>query len=436
MNENELKSPHNPEVISYGGTFPPLGILCLAAYIRERGYEVEVIDFVAEGKGILQGDIYGITVTTFSLIDVRNIIDIIRRDNPEAVIILGGPHATIYPKETLETLKADFVIIGEGEEAFVSLLDALQRGKVSRRIWKSDSFIEDLDALPYPARDLTDINSYHSPLADANPTTTAFTSRGCPYRCSFCDRPALGKRFRAQSPDRVVDEMEDCEKRGIKEIHFYDDTFTVSRERVEGICKEVLHRGLTIGWSIRARIDTVDYSLLDLMKRAGLRRIHFGVETASAKLQSILSKHLCYVSILDAFNSCRSLGIKTLAYFMVGIPSETEGDMKENLKLIKRIKPDYLHATILTPFPATRLYENWMILADNMDVWRKYALTLDSDFEPPTYIPRLIADKRLKKIYRKFYLTPSYILGKLFDIVKDPKKLKVYIKAGLSIIRM
>ena len=134
---------------------------------------------------------------------------------------------------------------------------------------KRQYFIENLDELPFPERRLTNYKKYYSLLAKRTPITTMITSRGCPFRCIFCDRPHLGKKFRFRSAQNVVDEFEECESLGIKEIFVYDDTFTLNRKRVLEICNEIKQRKINILWDIRTRVDTVDYQV-EIAKRKAL----------------------------------------------------------------------------------------------------------------------------------------------------------------------
>jgi anaerobic magnesium-protoporphyrin IX monomethyl ester cyclase len=448
-----INPPNNYELVANDpimikeqqGVSPPLGILYLGAYLRStRRYEVSVIDAqvdnltyanIAMMVDSIKPDVIGMTVMTFTLIDVKKTIEWIRTVTT-APIVLGGPHPTIYPEETMESLKPDYVICGEGEITLAMLLQAIPS---DRKIWYSDSFIEDLDCLPFPARDLTPYRKYYSVLAKETPTTTMFSSRGCPFKCTYCDRPALGKRFRAMSAIRTVDEMEHCVKMGIKEIFFYDDTFTVSKKRVMEICEEILRRNLKITWDIRARVNTVDEDMIPIMKRAGCERIHFGVESAQDHILKNLNKGITRDQVLKAFSLCKKYRIKSLAYFMIGNPGESISDIWETLKFAKRLRPDYMQCTILTPFPSTKLYRDALDSGlIKTDVWREYSVHPLLSFKPPVWsenFSRSELQNILRKFYRGFYLRPSFIIGAVSEI-RNREQLVRYFKAGLSLLKM
>ena len=213
-----------------------------------------------------------------------------------------------------------------------------------------------------------------------------FTSRGCPFQCLFCNRPQLGKVFRARSAKNVVDEMEECGKMGIQEIFIYDDTFGVDRQRILDICKEINKRDLSIAWDIRTRVNTVDKEVLKALKQAKCQRIHYGVEAGTQKILNILRKGITLKQAEEAFRITKEVGIQTVAYFMIGSPTETKEDILQTIKFMKKINPDYTHIAITTPFPATDLYimaQREGVLTD--DVWRNFAENPKPGFVPPLW---------------------------------------------------
>jgi len=248
-------------------------------------------------------DVIGVTAMTLTMLDVLKVVKVAKKNNPKVKIVLGGPHPHIYPEETISFPEIDFVVLGEGEIIFLELLKCLERKnyqglrQIKGLVFKINGeiintgpgeVIANLDELPFPARHLTPYQKYYSIIAKKNPVTTMFTSRGCPYRCSFCDRPTMGKFFRARSAKNVVDEMAECKKMGINETLVYDDTFTVNRQRVIDICQEIQKRKLKIFWDIRARVDNVDEEVLRELKKAGCQRIHYGVEAGTEKILKVL----------------------------------------------------------------------------------------------------------------------------------------------------
>jgi len=444
------------------GYNPPLGLLYLAAYLQKHSkHQIEILDCQVEELNYEQieekikeknPDAIGLTTMTFTLIDVLNIAKIAKKINPEIKIILGGPHVDIYPRETIDQPNIDYLVLGEGEEPLKNLLDNMGSSDNLRQIkgivFKDKGEIintgraelnQDLDSLPFPARHLTPYKKYSSVLSKTTPVTTMFTSRGCPYKCLFCDRPHLGKFFRARSSKNVVDEIEECQKMGIKEILIYDDTFTVNRQRVMDICSEIKKRNLDIHWDVRARVDTIDREMLETMKTSGCQRIHYGVEAGTQKILDVLRKGITLKQTEEAFKLSHEIGLETLAYFMIGSPTETKEDILETIKFAKKINPDFTHITITTPFPSTDLYR--MGLEQKIwpnDYWQKFAEHPHADFLPPVWEKILTKEELIllvQKAYRSFYFRPKYLLKRLFQLTSF-EELKTKSKAAWGMLKI
>jgi len=452
-----------PKVIDEGRGFtPPLGLMYIASYLEKyTDHQIEIIDAQVEQlkykeleEKIKQRnpDIVGLTAMTFTLIDVLKTAKIAKKISPNIKIILGGPHPTIYPEETARIKEVDFCIIGEGEKAIVKLIKNINNPEKLKQIkgivfrdkknvinTGQTDFIKNLDNLPFPARHLVPYKKYFWSLSPLAPITTMFTSRGCPYKCLFCDRPQFGKNFRARSAKNVVDEMEKCQKMGIKEIFIYDDTFGVNRQRVLDICNEIVKRKLNIAWNIRTRVDTVGEEVLTKMKKAGCLRIHYGVEAGTQKILNVLRKGITLKMAEKAFKWTKKVGIETLGYFMIGSPTETKKDILQTIKFMKKLNPDYAHITITTPFPATDLYK--MALEEKIvshDVWRQFAKNPIPEFKPYFWEKELSQKELfslLKKAYRSFYLRPNYIFKKILQL-KSGRELITKAKAAFKILRV
>ncbi|MDO8629633.1 MAG: radical SAM protein, partial [Phycisphaerales bacterium] len=316
----------NPAIVEkHRGFNPPLGILSLAGYLEERAaFPLDLLDAQPRGytydqlEEILHSrhaDVVGITAMTFTLIDVFKTIRVVRRVMPTAKIVLGGPHVHLYPNETIRHPEVDFLLQGEGEVAFLHLLNNLDNPAawphIKGLVYKDDdgriinngiaASTENLDELGMPARHLLNVGDYTSLLGRDNVITTMFTSRGCPYRCTFCDRPysPVLSGFRCRSAKHVADEMELCLSLGIKEAFIYDDTFTVRRDRVFELCDEIKRRGIRFRWDVRAHVNTMTPDLLRRMKQAGCDRIHYGVECGNDRMLKVIKKNTTVAKVRE-----------------------------------------------------------------------------------------------------------------------------------------
>jgi len=461
--ENIIESDMPKELESGMDFLPPLGLMYIAAYVKEKtNYNIEILDCGVEKIDYnnlenkiknINPDIVGITAMTFTLIDVIKTAKLVKEVNPNIKIVLGGPHVNIYPEETMANSEVDFLVLGEGEQPFIDLLNNINNPENLKNIKgivfrdKNNNIIntgkreliQDLDILPIPARELTHYTKYFSIIAKNNPTTTMFTSRGCPYKCLFCDRPHLGKIFRARSAENVVRELEKIEQMGIKEVFIYDDTFTIDRQRVVDICNLILEKNIKLNWDIRARVNTVDLELLRLMKSAGCARIHYGVEAGTEKILRVLRKGITLEQVKKAFAITKKTGIETAGYFMIGSPTENMEDIKQTIKLAKKLFPDYVHFSVTTPFPATELY--FKGLQDGIikkDYWKEFSKNPQPDFEPPAWEENFTRDELFKiliKAYKEYYLNLKYILRRLKEL-RSLDAIKNNFKAGLKLLSL
>ncbi|MFB0560331.1 MAG: radical SAM protein [Candidatus Lokiarchaeia archaeon] len=425
------------------GVYPPLGLMFIASYVEKNtDYKIEILDTQIERMTyneiskcikLKMPDIVGIQTTTFTFIDVILTARIVKKIDKNIKVVLGGPHVNIYPEETILNPEIDFLVLGEGEFVFTELINAIAQGKNLDKIrgivykkkggivnTESPEPINNLDLLPFPSRHLVPYKKYYSVLSKYTPIATMMTSRGCPFKCIFCDRPHLGKVFRFRSAENVVDEMEECVKIGIKEFFLYDDTFTINRKRVVEICDEILRRKLKIAWDIRSRVDTVDKNMLRKLRLAGCERIHYGVEAGTQIILKVLKKGITIQQIENAFRWTKEEGITTLAYFMIGNPTETKEQILTTIDLAKKINPDFVHISITTPFPATELYREGLkrgIL--KYDYWRDFSQNPRKDFVPEFWEENLTREELVKLssyAYRSFYIRPTYLLKRVFEI--------------------
>lgn len=429
------------------GNYPPLGLLYIATYLKKfTDYEAGILDCFAKRLGFeeikaelsnIRPRILGISAMTHFWVDVLEIARIAKELLPHIKIIVGGPHATIYPVSTVKNKYIDYAVCGEAEICFSKLVGAIFNDRPEDEISKipgvatklhagqktlNDSIaeqrIEDLNNIPFPDRTLIDNDEYFSIFAKKGTFTTLMTSRGCPFKCIFCDR--LGKEFRPLAWENVIKEIRDCIHLGITSFFVHDDTFTVDRQRVQDICQAIIRDGLEIRWQVRSRPDCVDFQLLELMRAAGLSRISFGVESGNEKVLANLRKGIKLSRAKEVFNWCRELKITTFADFMFGSPGETGKEINDTLNFIKEIKPDYAQFSITCPYPATPLYKELLEEGKiKSDVWLEFAENPDVNFIPPIaseYYSRQDLERIVAKAYRKVYFNAPFLIAELSKI--------------------
>ena len=445
-------------VSSEVGSFPPLGLLYLAAQLREAGtHEVAILDMPATGctmealPGRLRGqrpDLVGVTAITHNLVGVREVAEAVRGTLPGVPVVMGGPHVSAFPAEAAQLPGIDFAIAGEAERSLGMLADALEgRGDIaevpglSARTLSAPTppaiYEADLDGLVFPARDLVRAEDYFYVLGKRATFATIIASRGCPFRCIFCSTPRGG--YRTRSPGNIVDEMEACLESGAEEIHFVDDTFNLGPRRLAEISEEILRRGVRIRWSFRGRADGIDPEGASLARRAGCVRMHLGVETGTAEGLELLRKGVSLAQIEQAVRLARENRIVSVAYFIIGCPHErTERDVLETIRFAVRLRPDFAMFNILAIYPNTELFD--MAVARGLlrrDFWTGFALDPRPDFTIPLWEEHLDRDtlqRLLTRSYRAFYLRPSMVWRNLKDL-GSVSELRRKVGAGLSILR-
>ena len=454
--EGEVRDVATPDYLLYDFmNYPPLGLLAIAAGV-DRRHSLEVVDVVARGlsiegivKIVCEGhpDLLGISVVTRRAFALCEITRRVKSSLPGVKIVVGGPHVSAFPTETMYAARPDFVLPGYGEMTFPALVEALDRGGEGLigtvpglHYWKGDGVVSNppaavplnIDDLPIPDRSFIRLGDYFS-AADKERMTTMYTSRGCPFRCIFCD---VGeKTFRYRSPSKIVDEFEYIGSLGIKEIHIFDDTFNVDRGRVIDVCREILRRKVKVRWSARARVMPFDREMAALAKEAGCRRLHVGVEAFDDGILKAIRKNITLEQIYSFFGICNEFGIDTLAYFIVGFPQETEEYRRTLYARLRSLKATYLYLNILYPTAKSLLYEE--MLKNGVyrkDYWGEFIRRPVRDFELPLCRPPELQQELIRlvdDVHRNFYLSPRFIMNDLrrnMNMRMFLKKAKIAIK--------
>jgi radical SAM superfamily enzyme YgiQ (UPF0313 family) len=378
---------------------PSLGLLHLAAEVREHGYvpsiiESDIFDYspqMVADKIIKQRPAYvGITLFTVGVWNGVTIARLIKKALPETIIIVGGPHISSMGSETMERFKElDYAVNGEGEKTLMDLLTAIENNtpinEVPGILYRDGPFIKTtpgkainrvLDELPFPAWDLLpDFPKAYKPAIydfPRGPVATIAASRGCPFHCRFCDTSTFGSRVRHYSPEKVFEMMKHLnETYGVRHIMFVDDLFLASKVRVTELCNMLLDSGLKMTWSCTARVDTVKPDVLNIMKKAGCWEISFGLETGSNEMLKKMDKLAEIEKSEQAVKWTADAGIRTKGLFMLGYPGETNETIDMTKDFVRRIPMTIMNLTKFTPYPGSPIYRDLYGTNIRDDHWEK-----------------------------------------------------------------
>jgi radical SAM superfamily enzyme YgiQ (UPF0313 family) len=251
-----------------------------------------------------------------------------------------------------------------------------------------------------------------------------FTSRGCPYGCTFCDKSTFTSKWRARSAENILAEVDEIVgKYGVRSIIIYDDLFPVDKKRVKEFCEGVIKRNLKIDWKCEGRVNIVDEEMLALMKRAGCSMIAYGVESANQHGLDYLNKGTNPDMARAAFAATRKAGIRTMGYFILGIPVETYADAQRTIDFALELKADYAQFSVLSPFPNTPMYDDAIAKGWYHEVDARNPM--DKDLKRPAIISENWDEAKLREIlreaHRRFYLRPSRVIREVLSIRSFPQ---------------
>ena len=450
---------YGKDLAQFGPCTEPLGLAYVAGALEEAGHEVriwdgqveniELLDYITyEDYGDSIGvpishepcpswyDLIGITINTPSYGIVKSLCQVIKERFPDIPIILGGPHPTVMPEETLRDIpEADYVCVGEGEHLIAAIAKYGSKATYNGIIKAIP--VPDLDSLPLPARHLLPMKQYQI-TASRNKGHHAYTvivARGCPYQCTFCCR-LHGRKVRFHSVERVIQEIELLVRDyDAKEINLEADTVTTNRKWLYALCDALIDSSLNrrISWTCESRVDTVDEVLLRYMKQAGCWQISYGVESGSQRLLDLIKKGITLRQVQYAFEATKKVGINIRAFFMLGVPTETREESYETIYFANRLRANWSQFTICTPFPGTALfrycteYERGR-LSENYSDYRTHGGWSEGNL---AYTPQGRTQSEMKALqkeaYRKVYLRPGKVwqhalkmrsLGQLWKNIK------------------
>lgn len=428
--------------------FPPLGLGYIAAALKKRGVEVELVDctFMQQREAIerikrAEPQIVGF----YSMFSMKKttleLAYTLRNEGLDGCLfVVGGPLPSWSPESFLDVF--DVVAVGEGEQTMSELADCVAQGKklsgVKGLIFRDGKhivntgpreFIENLDSLAFPTRDLFDNEAYKKYYLEhfGYSTTSMITSRGCPFSCDFCSRPIFGADMRTRSVGNIVDEVEEIAALGYDRVWFSDDCFTLNRHHLLDVCGEITRRSLDIGWECLSRVDTMDAQVAEGMKRAGCIGVFFGIESGNDSVLSIMKKRITTTQAQRAVHAAKAAGLKVGAFFIVGYPGESNKTVLDTVRFASGLPLDYLSFTLPYPIPGTPLYERVKDHGVSIEDWEepknyrliRHKLLYASGFSEGKL--KFAIGKAQAQFYGRRYLgkTGYGVLGKPFERLTD-----------------
>lgn len=420
--------------VSTGHEVAPQPLLYLGAVLRANGYQCELLDANALGLSLeetadrivaLKPTVVGISSPTMLISTSAQICSLIKTKDSDIMTIVGGPHITVVPQETMFKFKdIDIGVLGEGEETLLDLLaNKHSLGNVKGIAYRMKEkiiqteprpYLKDLDSLPLPAWDMLGsfpkLYQQSSARIDRLPNVSLITSRGCPFKCAFCARNVFGNVVRAHSVGYVLAMLKHLKKHyKIRSVSFEDENFTAIKPRLREFCLKMIDEKLNITWDCASHINSVDEDMLKLMKKAGCWQINYGLESGSQRILDFINKGLILDRTKNVLSLTRKAKIQTKGYFIIGLPGESLETIQETIDFAKQSDLDIFQMSFMSPFPGTQLYDaagqygefnkDW----DNTNIWT------------PLFIPfgltREVLENESKRAYREFYFRPKPILG-------------------------
>jgi anaerobic magnesium-protoporphyrin IX monomethyl ester cyclase len=437
---------------------PPIGLCSLAAYLKKFNYESNIIDAAILGLGVSSTadlvdksapDLVGIYSTTANFNIACRLAEEIKSRKKDRKIVIGGPHPSFMPEETLGQGYFDFSVIGEGEETLLELVRCLEDSRTGFKVIDGLAFkdsygrivvnprrrqIEPLDSLPFPAVELLpNLSKYKLYLLHYKkmPYMTVVTTRGCPFSCVFCNTP-FGRQVRYHSASYIVDYIAYLNKEfGVKEVHFSDDTFTMNEERVMEICDLLRARKLKVNWYANIRADLKNKSILKEMKKAGCWIAALGAESGDEGILKLIKKNISLKQVSLTAEAVTRAGIKLKVFFIIGNPGETPETIDATIRFARGLNAHFPVFSLMTPYPGTELWDTAERYGsfDKSNFGRLTVSTSDPAFIPFGVTREILLAKQ-KEAFRKAYFNIPMIIRQVASI-DSPEDLIRKMRAGL-----
>jgi len=455
---------------TYPEPYPSGAFVLMGTMAHNLGHNVKIVHMgvdkveandIAKAVKEFKPDIIGISINTFQTRDAKEIIKIIKETNQNTLLTVGGPHVSGMGTRIFNDFpNIDIAIFGEGEHTFLEIVAGKGLSKIKGLAYKDGEEVRintprlpamNLDYIPLPNLDLVSFSKERFRGIDpviALPSMYIMASRGCPFQCIYCNKSVWGFKTRFRKPELIIRELEWLRDRyGVKEIFFQDDTLNLSRKWITKLLNLIIQHGLNKDMAykvdLRANKHLIDRELLKLLKKANVQYIFYGVESGNQEMLNRMKKGLTIEELKRAFSLTHSVGIKTIASFIIGLPGETEETINDTIKLSKELSPFAAGFVLATPLPGTEfekiLLEKGHLLDRDYDhysfgygVVRTDKLTKEQLEYHRMRITNRKEFKILKKNLRHPITNKSYFINKIKNILRSPKSLIRRLKTIIS----
>ncbi|MBU3922736.1 B12-binding domain-containing radical SAM protein [Patescibacteria group bacterium] len=438
----KLKDFSNPQ--------PSIGLAYIASVLKKNNFEVVAIDAYVNQFCLVDildkikkelPQIIGISVLSTSAGIVTQLVKEIRKLFPKIRIVMGNIHASLFDKELLKQNLADYIVYREGEYTFLELVQKLSKnqsiddvmGISFLRNGKIIStgirpFIEELDELPFPDWTIFPLSKYktdpRTALIPGHGEMQILATRGCPNMCAFCSShtdKSLGYKYRMRKPEKVVDELEYLNKKyGARAFSFMDLAFPLIKDHGMALCREIIKRKLNtkIKWTTETRVKPIDQEMLNMMKKAGCKKVNFGIESGNNEILKVLKKNFTTDDVRRAVDFTNKAGIEANGMFMIGLPGETKKEIMETINFALELKLRYAIFNIFVPYPGCEFYENLSKQGKiHFKDWSDFTSYPTYSGGEPVYVPDGLTKEKLmnlqKLAMKRFYLRPKFILNEI-----------------------
>lgn len=434
------------------GSSPPLGILYIAAFLKNDGIEVSILDQAAEGLPIKNTldwvkkedpNILGFSTLISSGRAAAIIAREVKKENPNTTIVFGNFHATFNAERILKKYPfVDVIVRGEGEYTSLELAKCLEKRsnlknvlgityrKKNRIISTPERpLIKDINSIPFPIREMLDVE-YHNTTAGIIVAPKKYSgflsSRGCVYRCRFCGcQKLVHSLWRPRSVENILDELHLLTSEGYKQLMFVDDNFTLNQKRVIELCQRIRKEKIDIEWICEGRVDYCSYEMMREIVKAGCKMLYLGIESANQRILDYYIKQITPEQTKNAVKNARKAGMEVIVgSFIVGAPNETRQEIQNTLKFPQKIDIDIPQFNILGAFPGMDIWDE-LKMKGVLDEEKYWETGVSVSEISPDAVPYKEIKKMVHDNYQNFFLRPKYILNEALQTMKSSYRINV-----------